>query len=516
MAQLRSGRPQPRVSSPDPPLGRAQNGGRWDADARRWAPSVALLLIGGLLELALVVRLLRPFSLVKLSGPQLATEPFAAVLGSDGAALGSWLMTLAALFGLYFAALALVRLVPARALRVSAAGFAALFALTLWPTIALGSTDLYHYILDGRALAIHGDNPLAIAPAAAPHDRLDGILFYNRENTGAYGPLFYLLAGGAALLGRDNLVWSTLAMKGLAVLWLLGCLPLLHALAERLRPGSGGSALVAFGWNPLVFFEAAGSGHNDIGVAFFALLAYWLALSGRWRWALPAIALGALVKPTALLALPSLLVWLAFSAGHPSRRELLLWLVMALVMAALLYTPFWAGTATFGQLRHISTLRISSPADAAVALASARMSRADAIWRVKLVSGALFLAGAAAVLLRTRGNDPARLVWSAAWCLVAYLMLAAWWFWPWYLMPLIALSAALWPDRVARLAAVFSASAMLLYAGLGWRLLLFSYQTEFSQAVGLAVIGFLPPALVWASGWWQTEPPGPAPSEEGP
>lgn len=473
--------------------------------APAWAPLAALIATGTLLEIALVMRLLWPFSLVRLAGPQLASEPFAAVLGSDGASLGSWLLTLAALFGLYFAALTCIRRAAGRPLRLISAGFAVLFALTLWPTIALGSTDLYHYILDGRALAIHGANPLATPPAGAPRDPLDGILFYNRENTGAYGPLFYLLAGGAALLGHDDLVWSTLAIKGLAVLWLLGCLPLVSALAERLRPGSGGGAIVVFGWNPLVLFEVAGSGHNDSGVAFFGLLACWLALSGRGRWALPALALGVLVKPTALLLPPPLLAWLSFGSDRRASRESLIGAALALAMLIGFYAPFWAGAATFSQIRHIATLRISSPAAAAVVLATARMPLAEAVWRVKLVSGAAFLVSAAVILARTRGHDPVRLVWSAAWCLFAYLMLAAWWFWPWYLVPLVALAATLWPGRVARLTVVFSASALLLYVGLGWRLLLFSYDSEYSQAVGLAAIGFLPPALLWIVGWWSSE-----------
>jgi hypothetical protein len=99
----------------------------------------------------------------------------------------------------------------------------------------------------------------------------------------------------------------------------------------------------------------------------------------------------------------------------------------------------------------------------------------------------------------------------------AYMMLACWWFWPWYLVTMIALGAILWPGRAGTLAVVFSCSALLLYAGLGWRVLLFSYQNEFSQSLGLAVMGFLAPALVWVSGWWGTAPsPGPFPAGAGP
>ena len=39
-------------------------------------------------------------------------------------------------------------------------------------------------------------------------------------------------------------------------------------------------------------------------------------------------------------------------------------------------------------------------------------------------------------------------------------------------------------------------------APLGWRETLFTYQNGVSQAVGMTAVGFLAPALVWASWWW--------------
>src|SRR3954463_5012022 len=94
---------------------------RLTAAVRDHGDHAALVLTGAALELVLVTRLLRPFSLRALPGPQLDAEPFQGLLGADGAGLGSFMLTLALLFGLYFLALALVgRVEPRRLLPVAA------------------------------------------------------------------------------------------------------------------------------------------------------------------------------------------------------------------------------------------------------------------------------------------------------------------------------------------------------------------------------------------------------------
>jgi hypothetical protein len=60
---------------------------------------------------------------------------------------------------------------------------------------------------------------------------------------------------------------------------------------------------VAYAWNPLIVKEFAGSAHVDAALVFFLLAA--VAHAGRWGsvW----LAMGALVKPIALLLAPALL-----------------------------------------------------------------------------------------------------------------------------------------------------------------------------------------------------------------
>jgi alpha-1,6-mannosyltransferase len=71
---------------------------------------------------------------------------------------------------------------------------------------------------------------------------------------------------------------------------------------------------VLFGANPVVLFQSVGSGHNDLLVALSVAAAWVLVSRGRTVAAASALALGALVKATAVLPLVLLIVWVMAGA----------------------------------------------------------------------------------------------------------------------------------------------------------------------------------------------------------
>lgn len=93
---------------------------------------------------------------------------------------------------------------------------------------------------------------------------------------------------------------SVMAFKLLIVGFDLGVLWLLALLCRRLDLDN--FALVAYGWNPLVIKEFAGSGHIDTVLVFFMLAA--VQCVGN-RAASILLALAALVKPIPLLFIPA-------------------------------------------------------------------------------------------------------------------------------------------------------------------------------------------------------------------
>jgi alpha-1,6-mannosyltransferase len=163
------------------------------------------------------------------------------------------------------------------------------------------SSDLFRYIWDGRVQAA-GVNPYRYVPAAPELAFLrDANIFpnINRPDFAVtiYPPaaqmIFYLvtrlgdsvLVMKAAMLAFDAVTIATL----IAILRLLGKTPV---------------AVAAYAWHPLPVWELALNGHVDAAMMALVVLALWLTLRGRGLLGGLLATVGALVKPTALLALP--------------------------------------------------------------------------------------------------------------------------------------------------------------------------------------------------------------------
>ena len=85
------------------------------------------------------------------------------------------------------------------------------------------------------------------------------------------------------------------------------------AVCRRVRPARAAFAVAAFGLNPVILFQSAGSGHNDLLVALAIAIARVVRAppggrTGRSR----SLTAGALVKATAFLPLVLLVVWVAW------------------------------------------------------------------------------------------------------------------------------------------------------------------------------------------------------------
>ncbi len=207
-----------------------------------------------------------------------------------------------------------------------------------------GSKDLWAYAMQGRIVAVHHANPWVHAPTQYPDDpALQRVAHGWRGSTNPYGPVFTMLetvgawaAGGSALVTR-------LYFQGLAALGVLAV-----ALALRRRPG-GAAAAAFLILNPAVVATVNG-GHNDVlvGAAIFAAV----ALADRRRLAAAGIliAAAALVKVTALVAIPAVLVWLV-------RRGQCRQATRFVASSAL---PFLVGYAVFGGLGALDGLQKSA------------------------------------------------------------------------------------------------------------------------------------------------------------
>ncbi len=218
------------------------------------------------------------------------------------------------------------------------------------------SIDLLSYLSHGY-LAATGRNPYLTASAdvaGLPYGALLGAEGWTAvHGPTPYGPLWTHLEQLAYLASPERVAVGLLVLKATALAATLGSGWLIGRIGERIHPGSGRPAALAWLANPLVVVEFAADGHNDAAAIFLTLLACWLALSGRPAvLTVLALGLGVLVKYTPLIFALPLLVLLV--RGRRTWPRLVLQLSIGAVVVAglawLLWRPWWAGPATFDGL----------------------------------------------------------------------------------------------------------------------------------------------------------------------
>jgi hypothetical protein len=261
-----------------------------------------------------------------------------------------------------------------------------------------------------------------------------------------------VLTAIVAFIAGDNLLANLIGFKLIETVFFLGALPLVYRLAERLRPGSGAFALIAFAWNPLVLWSGPLDGHNDIVMVFFVLAGFYEMTAKRYETAIPLLFLGALTKYTALLVLPVILIHAYRNLGRRSLVSLAFGLAAGLALSVAVWLPFWDGPQTLGVLRESTAKTVQTPIAALLVMLNAdRQSVLEVPAPFRLGFTAAFLACAACILFASFRSPDAGLrtaVLAALAIFVAYLYLGLWWFWPQYITWLLPLAAVL-RSRVA-------------------------------------------------------------------
>jgi len=372
------------------------------------------------------------------------------------------------------------------------------FRFLLMLTMPLTSRDLFYYVASGRTLGIYGANPYKLPPSAFPGDPLFPYANWP-DYTAPYGPIWLVVSGGLARLGDGDLLWSVALFKLLAFASYLACGGLIWAIL-RSRGRAPLAGVVFWLWNPLVLAEFPGAGHNDVLMLVGLLLGLWLYLTGRVRPAMAALALAAMVKAVALVALPVLL-WhhLAPRRGWSARARQaarLLWLPALLVAAGL--GPFWAGAATFGPVQELGHYYASLGHIARIVLEWRLMPRPAG----ELTRGTIFvilLLGYLLILRRAPGDDRSLLIGLARAC---FLLLALWpFFVPWYSAWAVAIAATLASQRHSWRTMVLCTGATFSYVFQFYLPLRMVTSVEFRSTLSAIVIfgPFLLTFVPWAA-----------------
>ena len=205
----------------------------------------------------------------------------------------------------------------------------------------LFSRDVYSYAYYGRIAATYDANPYVATPIEYPSDPLAAFVGPKWVDTPAvYGPL-WTQASAVVVRIVDSVEAQVAVFRIVAITASLATVFVVARTVRGARPEREAFAAALVGLNPVVLFQSAASGHNDLLVALAIAAALALVFSGRELWATVFLALGALVKATA--AVPLLLWWVAIAArterGHRV-RSLVPHVGSAAALALLAALPF--------------------------------------------------------------------------------------------------------------------------------------------------------------------------------
>ena len=466
---------------------------RLHALVTRWAAPL-LLLLGGLSAAVYHLRLTSRMALADYINQPLVDMP--KIVGATPDEAWAYLGTMLSLFGLYYLGYRVVLTRASRTIVVIVVLLALVFALLLLTMYPVTATDIFNYIFFGRVWAFQGQNPYVVTPSRWPEDPIYPYTAYEDEPT-VYGALFTHLSALLAWLAGPSLYASLLVFKGAMLAFDAMALVLVYVILRRTRPALAAAGLYLLAWNPLVLFNTAGDGHNDIVMLVLILLALAFASRSRWALACAAIVLSASVKYVSLLLVPVFVVAALRSLGWRRWPVVARGLALGLSLTVLLHAPFYAGLNTIlGALpQQGGRFTVSFALLVRNALEGSSLP-VDAALTARWIAYGLF---ALLYLRELRRLQPSfdGLVYACYQALFVFLLIGNTWFQPWYVIWLVGLAALQVGAPVAARTVAFTLGAMLVHlvTGFGWRMNWLDSSEPLLQLAAVALV-FTPPLLV--------------------
>jgi hypothetical protein len=473
--------------------------------ALEWQTLLVLLIAALVIE----VVLFRLTSLMSLReffpGKEGISLDFVKMLGPDWAH-NTWLQVSA--FALMFVAFGSALWVFRRA-RPTWKTVVALFAPpAVWSVTAAFmyppyAVDLFHNLADSRLLWLYRLNPMLVAPVARPF--IIGTSY--GDQTSAYGPLWYLLSFPGAVFQPQNYLSSIILLKlWMAIFYIAsGAIILMTLRMTQPRLALLGAALYL--WNPFVLMRNLGDGHNDVVMFFFVLMAFYFAASNEWLGVAPALTLSAMIKYVSVLLGPVVLVYVLMLPAEQRRHalpRLFAGLGVALVLAVIIYVPFWAGSRTFSSILGETKLSITSTQLLVQLWITGPLWRDTSGDLSRLIMRILFLVPYGFIVFSMR--PPIRRLYAGSYqVLWLFILIATAWFRPWYLLWVVTLGALLPSGWFLAVTLAISFCGMFPDIVEQYRNFMpFLAGDPMRLYAAPVFVAFLPPALIWIAAFLQT------------
>lgn len=345
--------------------------------------------------------------------------------------------------------------------------FSFVFCILLLFQEPVGSFDIYCYGFLARLFNTYNANPYFEAFSSFsfdPHFR------YDFENWKAcpYGPLFSALAIGINLCAGKQFALTIGLLKLTMILFFLGSVFLTYQIVRLKFPEKATFYTLVVAWNPLLIFEVANNGHNDIIILFFILLTLYFLIRNAYTWMFSTLVVSVLIKFVTVLIIP-FFIFYVFRKNQPLAFWRKIFLLSVLITLIAFYpfikndaisvfkglfiqlsrTDFWFHFGSFP----LFIYGIKNYAHVPLSL-SAMQNGLTAIYLILWLN----------LFLKNRSDDKRLLlIKNIFWVYMLFFIIACFWLMPWYFIWILPLPVIFLYEDGLNLIYVITLSGILSY-----------------------------------------------------
>lgn len=199
--------------------------------------------------------------------------------------------------------------------------FFIIFQITLLLIPPIGSADIYNYIFRAKVLTVYHENPYIVPAGNFPNDPLAD---YAQAGAGKipliYGPVWLGLAILPTILAGKSVLFGVFLFKLLAIIFNSATCYFIFRILGRLKPNYQHFGTIIYAFNPLILFEIANNGHNDIIMMFLVILSIYFFAKNRYYLSFSALLLAVFVKYIALILLPVLILFIFSNLSNKKEK----------------------------------------------------------------------------------------------------------------------------------------------------------------------------------------------------
>lgn len=194
------------------------------------------------------------------------------------------------------------------------------------------SYDFFNYIFDAKILTFYNQNPYEHKALDYSGDPMLSFMHWTHR-TYPYGPVWLLLTVPLSFLGLGYFLLTFYLFKLLIAISFIGSAYFVEKISKKLEINPLFS-LSVFALNPLVVTESLVSAHNDIVMAFFALVSVFYFFEKKIIHSIASLALSVAIKFATVFIIPALLLDLVFKVNKETvLRAIIISMLVALAIA---------------------------------------------------------------------------------------------------------------------------------------------------------------------------------------